>query len=422
MIDPVSASLQGPSKRHPEPFRWLRAQIQSVRAGGLRALLRKLWLLVACIPAVPVVIMVRCARPLVLIRFGRLISARIGHFAMNTEVWLCKRDVSPPSKRVYDLFCLSGAVCNRQLLTMWSRVLFISSFVEPLFRVNALLPGAAPHTLHLDTDWDPEGLLVQVPQHIHFTPEEEERGARELEEMLGDRSAQFICFDARDPRYLTEMYPDTDWRYHDYRDADIRHCLPAARKLVALGYFAIRMGAKVSSPLPETEPGIIDYATTRRSDFMDIYLCAKCRFFMGSSGLRITPNIFRRPAVFLNLVPLTHFWGVSPLNLVLPKKYWSRSEQRLLTFREILASDVGKYVRTEQFQQAGIKLLENTPDEITAAAMEMEQRLNGSWESTEEDEELHQRFLELFQVLGWKKTVSARIAAGFLRKHAELLE
>ena len=45
----------------------------------------------------------------------------------------------------------------------------------------------------------------------------------------------------------------------------------------------------------------------QRSDFMDIYFGAKCHFFIGvGTGIDAIPDIFRRPILYVNVVPLEH--------------------------------------------------------------------------------------------------------------------
>jgi hypothetical protein len=68
----------------------------------------------------------------------------------------------------------------------------------------------------------------------------------------------------------------------------------------------------------------------------------------------------------------------------------------------------------------GLEGIENTPEEISAVTIEMDERLNGTWETTEEDEELQQKFWTLF---GPNKLKSSdlRIGAEFLRQHRERL-
>lgn len=61
------------------------------------------------------------------------------------------------------------------------------------------------------------------------------------------------------------------------------------------------MGVIVKEALNTTNPMIIDYATKSSTDFLDIYLGAKCRFFLGSTGgINAVPRIFQRPVAYVN--------------------------------------------------------------------------------------------------------------------------
>ncbi len=62
------------------------------------------------------------------------------------------------------------------------------------------------------------------------------------------------------------------------------------------------MGAVIKEKIAAANPRIIDYAGSgRRTDFLDVYLGAKCDFFICSeTGISIVPEMFRRPAVYTN--------------------------------------------------------------------------------------------------------------------------
>ena len=66
----------------------------------------------------------------------------------------------------------------------------------------------------------------------------------------------------------------------------------AAEKLADCGYQLLRMGSAVGKKIDTTHPGIIDYAISgKRTDFLDIYLSANCRFFISSgSGIDSVPT------------------------------------------------------------------------------------------------------------------------------------
>ena len=61
-------------------------QLLSIATGGLPVLAKKLGLIALVPPSLVLILVVRLLRPLILIRFGPLVSFRIGHFSSNTEI------------------------------------------------------------------------------------------------------------------------------------------------------------------------------------------------------------------------------------------------------------------------------------------------------------------------------------------------
>lgn len=416
--------------------RFLKRQVQQVREGGWPVFWRKvfeLFKLLLLLPfAMPVVLLIRLLRPIIVIRIGRLICERIGHFAANTEVYLCERDagISCPRQRFIDIwyrwYNLTSVCSNIQLDKMWGRTLIILPAViaHPVYRLNLLLPGAKAHIIPCDDcQRDVHNVLERFPPHLSFLPKEEEQGRACLRAMNVPEGAPFVCFHARDSVYLKTIYKKFDASYHDYRDSNIRNYLLAAEELTRRGYYAIRMGSVVAEALNISNPMIVDYASNgQRTDFMDIYLGAKCHFFISSgTGIDSIPEIFRRPHMFVNLLPLerAHTWNAT--HVFIPKKHWLRSEHRFMTFREIIDSGAGRFMYTQQFEQCGIELVENTPEEIAALAIEMDERLKGTWRTIDEDEELQRRFWALYKPSELHGKINSRVGADFLRQNRNWL-
>src|SRR3990167_4325024 len=142
---------------------FIKRQITQIRQGGrpmvahkfnraFRALLRISRRLPLYALAISAVIVIRLIRPWLLVRVGGLGSSRIGHFAGNTELYLCERDagINVPKERYVDLFYMSyRPICNEQLAIMWKRVLRVwpSWILSPISIVNRLIPGGAVHEI-----------------------------------------------------------------------------------------------------------------------------------------------------------------------------------------------------------------------------------------------------------------------------------
>jgi putative glycosyltransferase (TIGR04372 family) len=374
----------------------------------------------------PVVILIRLLRPLVQIRFSVIHSERIGHFAMNTELYLCKRDMAKQeNKRSVDVFCFNDYIVNQQLALMWGRQLRIWPIAKFIDKVNRLIPGGKYHVIsENETDVDPEGLLAQLKPHLFFTVDEEKSGQKALSEMGIGKEDSWVCFHCRSPQYCATMYPSLDFSYHNYRDADVNSYHLAIKNLSQKGYFLVHMGKYAQRPLDITCDKVIDYACSpMRSDFLDIYLSAKCKFFISTGGgINAVPRIFRRPVVFLNLAPFEYSPSSSPDNLLIFKKYWIKSERRLMTFPEIIKSGAGRYLYTAQYEKNGLELIDNTAEEIKAAVIEMEGRISGTWETTDDDDVLQRRFWALFNGSELHGVKTSRVSAVFLRENRALLE
>ena len=91
-----------------------------------------------------------------------------------------------------------------------------------------------------------------------------------------------------------------------------------------------------------------------------------------------------------------------------------------MSFSEIINIEFGGNDTNEIFARLNLELVENTPDEIHAVTIEMDEQLNGTWETTEEDEKLQQRFWDLFGP-DKLKSPDLRIGAEYLRQNKDLL-
>ena len=232
-----------------------------------------------------------------------------------------------------------------------------------------------------------------------------------------------MCLHARDAAYLNKQWEGGD-SYREFRNCSIENYVEAAKYVVKQGGFALRMGAAVEKPLESKvrSKKIIDYAVHHRSDFGDIYLSAKCKFFLGNTaGLYDVATIFSVPVAIANVIPL-NYPPLRSTDLFIPKKIWSERQKRFLTFREMLNSEIIDFLNPQEYTNAGLTPHENSPEEILDLAIEMNGRLDGTWKSSPEDEALQQKFKSLFGTQSRCYGFPSRIGAKFLRENKDLLE
>lgn len=391
------------------------------------------------VAALPSVLALRIVRPWLLVRFGGMESARIGHFGGNTELYLCEYEagINHPEQRHIDLFYYdSWPICNIQLAKMWKRILHIwpAWFIAPIVRINRLVPGSAIHEVGTNTnaDRDVHNLFDKTPPHLAFTEKEDVKGQANLRLMGIPLGAQFVCLIARDSAYLKSHQTGSDHSGHSYRDIDVKNFMLAAEELVSRGYYVLRMGYKVNEPFNSHNYMVIDYASNgMRSDFMDIYLGAKCAFCIScGTGFDAVPQIFRRPVAYVNMVPVAYFFTFSNRVLGIFKHHFSIKSDQNLSLSEIFVSGVGSSLMTSDYESKDVLLIENTPEEIRDLVIEMHERTNGAWHSHDDDELLQQKFLEIFSAEALNNhegrplhgVIQSRFGASFLRNNLWWLE
>jgi len=353
-----------------------------------------------------------------------------GHFLSNIEMYLCEWERE--NINTID-FVYYSYIPNQQIKKMWDRVFqkypHIVVLPSPLFRVahatlrwNQILPKGNPHIVKT-SNVDIHGFFSKTQPHLYFTSKEEQQGKEALKKMGIPENIPFVCFFSRDSKYK-ESIDSGNRKYHCYRNANIKNYLLAAEKLSQRNYFAVRMGFIVEETINTSNPKIIDYSCNgQRTPFLDIYLGARCDFFICTpSGICSIPESFKRPIVYTNVVPMELMPSWFDKSLVIVKKLWLKREKRFMKFKEILESKVGLYYRAELYEKAGIEVIDNTPEEIAEVSIEMDERLRGTRETTKEDEELQQRFWTLFKNSDHNGIILARMGTEFLRDNRDLLD
>jgi putative glycosyltransferase (TIGR04372 family) len=161
------------------------------------------------------------------------------------------------------------------------------------------------------------------------------------------------------------------------------------------------MGAIVESPMPTSNPMIIDYASNgMRSEFLDIFLGAHCAFCISSgTGFDAIPYMFRRPIAYVNVVPVGICMTFSNRFTLLFKDHYDISTGLRMSLRSIFSADVAFSTNALDFRQKNIELRQNSSGQIQEAVVEMMDSLEGNLVDTKSSQAAQLRFRELFESL-----------------------
>ena len=411
---------------------------QEIKYGGLRILFIKLKIALTLamqqtlvIALLPVVILLVMVKPLFFVRFGRLRSERIGHFAADVEAFLCANPISIARQKSFDIFFCDKNICNMQLLAMWRRVIRIypgTMLWEALIRGFEYCGVSKTHVLNISNLWGSYKLFNKDTTHIQFTPDEEIEGIKLLRNLGLFTGASWVCIHNRDSKYLEEKLPNGNFRYHNYRNFSVESFKASANDLRSKGLFVIRIGNVVEEKISFPSDRVIDLHDTKyNSDFADVYLLAKCVLFLGSdSGVACIPKIFGLPVSYINY-SLTQLYVMVDQNSYkapfITKHLWSVQNRRLISLKEVFVLDLEGATETKDFEKAGVVPISNSQDEVLALTNENMQRINGVWVGTAEDLELQTRFWSIYKKYTRRNgevDIKVMIGADFLRNNAYL--
>ena len=252
--------------------------------------------LLCIIISVPIVLLIRVIKPIVHIRFGRILASNIGQFILTPEIYLSTK-LTGYDDNCVDLFFYDGLPCNSQVDKMIRAKLYISPFVQAFYQANLLLPGWRNHLVKLMPFYPENDVLHtfnKVKPSLSFDSFDDMKAIQMLRKIGISKQDKFVCLYVREhvvgtsPNSVTYCYDISDYQY-------------LAEYLVAKGFFVLRMGKASETPMYSSHSKIIDYAYNYHSDLMDIWLISKCEFMVSTGGgLDAVPLVFRKPFLYLN--------------------------------------------------------------------------------------------------------------------------
>ncbi|MGD1118530.1 MAG: TIGR04372 family glycosyltransferase [Dehalococcoidales bacterium] len=356
------------------------------------------------------------------IRLLREYPSFIGHTGLLD--FYVKMDILGQRSPAHPILLVSHRLANPSYLDYWRRYLpdMISDpvaigLLEPITKyledyISAVKDSSGsqvydPYSreVTIQEQWDAEG---RGPL-LTLTDADLKRGQECLQSLGVPADVWFVGLHVRGGRE----------KARSARNADIATYRMAIESIVARGGWVFRMGDPSMEPLPPMKH-VIDYAHSEaRRDWMDVFLWARCSFFIGvQSGPLMIPPTFGVPCVATNWSSIgLRQWFTQDLYIY--KLHWLEAEARYLKFSEVSSSALATTESGAYLASRGIKLVDNTPEEINDVVVEMMDRLDGTIKYSKEDEELKERFSRAS--VSSSKNANTRAGRDFLRKWSYLI-
>jgi putative glycosyltransferase (TIGR04372 family) len=369
--------------------------------------------------------------------YSHTLAGNYGHLTTDPAVFLKFQAVHGHADRRAVLVASRNRVVNRSLLEMWR-----SDFHLVSHPILAALLAPFKWSRLTRTLMHPNGYKLLSAQGELL---EDGMALDEIEfryASIGGREAMLAIDDDVEIRGRLALQdlgiPEGSWwvafhvregSYHGAegspRNVDPHAYLEAVKTVIDRGGYVIRIGDPGMSLLPPID-GLVDYAhSPAKSDWMDNFIIGCARFLlMSNSGPATVAQAFGVPVAAANWVPMCQ-GPMGHRDIRIPKLLLTDSPPATLSFDHVLGSDLLRDLHTEAgFSEAGIKLRDNTADEISALAIEMMDRLDAVDTCEPRDEELQRRFQDLIMSRNTPETHGSmsRVGKHFLRTHSALFE
>ncbi len=358
------------------------------------------------------------------LKFPYINISRIGHLMLECDCFIKEQLLYVGSKPRAIILAPKSKSANAAAVKAWSKYFFVIEnktlvlLMKPFqhhpwtkFDVSRYVSSnLTADTYRLYNEWGERSPLLKLNQS------EIERGDEVLERLGVPKGTWYVCLHAREGGYSV-----SDEHFHKHRNIAISDFEKAIRYIVSQGGRCVRMGDSTMTPAPKML-GLIDYALSDYKEaWMDLYLSARCKFFLGSnSGAFSMATVYGVPCAQVGMTPLS-VMGVGINDITIPMIHRSKALNQVLTFDEIFQSEVASYKLTEDYEKAGIVLEHNTPDDILDLTIEIHSRVLGSYEIKLDDELRQKKFKSLIKKGHYGYGAVSRIGNAFLKKYEYLL-
>lgn len=359
---------------------------------------------------------------IVVLRFARIYTSRIGHLTVNIDLIINKEKKS--------IFFLStdNFVANRYLLKIYKNTkrIFFFNIVDKI--ISCIRSANSKSEFILDTkDLQPEfNYFFYKKNNIKI----ENSDTRFFYNILEKNkiSKQFICFHNRDSAFLkNDNFNDNN--SHDYRDFDFNVFIKSIKHL-SKDNSIIRIGS-IQDKTNFKHKNFFDRSNNFYNPKLDILFNYFAKYIViSATGLAGVGSFFRKQIVYVNLIPfsLNQLSYCSPDSIILPKKIYSKILKRYLTFSEMNRLNFNVHNATNFFNEKKLTIVNNSEEEIYLCVKEMERRFNNSRIDNSEKVYIHKKFWSIFDKDNYKKTLylkeklRIKISTDFLTNNLNLLK
>ena len=306
------------------------------------------------------------------IRFGWLRTSRIGHCTADFDAAIQKLSNELKIDKKLDLWLfVDKNICNSYILILIQRIKlknirlkFLSTHISQEY-LKYLKKSYLFNQLYVQTvgmSFYYENIL-ESPAIFKSNNDEQKLINNWISKFISaDYDKPFVFLHNRDSAYLPKL------NYHKCRDFSVEVFNSIIESYAGeLNFF--RGGKKSLEAISKKFYNCIDLPFTDHDDIVDILAHEKSLFYFGSdSGIHSVSTVFRKPVGIINFTPCNYDFIRRANHLKLgfiPKKMINKRTRQPIGLVEMYENNWIDFWSSEQFDSAGIMLIDNSPEEVS---------------------------------------------------------
>lgn len=254
---------------------------------------------------------------------------------------------------------------------------------------------------------------------FNINSEHKEIGNKQLKKIGLSNNSWYVTLHVREPGYKDEKRLDSS---ESFRNANILDYIDSIKAITKLGGWVFRMGDPSMTKLPKMQ-NVVDYAhSSFRSDIMDVFLGATCKFCIGTgSGYYHIPMLFSRPVLYTNNSQFIEYFGLRKKDLYLPRWLRNNTNKKMINFSKFIKPPISMNVSKTNFQNLNLTFVKNTSEEIKNATLEMIEKLGKNKKDNAKQNKFKKTIKSLSKYYGnYQLNPHASISRHYLEKNYNL--
>ena len=379
----------------------------------------------------PLIIINKILSNVLTVKFGNITPFRIGHLVGELSIWLLESKKKDNNKKTLEIWYVPKKVCSKFFFKKIKEKIFITNnfFIKIMYdlckkyqKKEFLIKGAT------HGERDIECLISQNNKIVEFTPDEIYLGNEMLKEIGIKENQEIVSLCVRDKFYLNNIMPKINWSYLDYKNSDINSYNKSVKFLNDRNISVIRMGAGAEKKWEFNSNVNYDYANSKhRSSFLDFFLVYRSKFVITSgTGFYWVPYVLKKPIIMCDFVPVGDMCTYVTNSIQIFKHIYSNEKKRTLNLKELFSKKYNVIHASGDYVKNNLKVIDNSPDEISDCVNEMYFKIENKWIETIEQKKLQENFWQNYpkqaniKENSLKKRhgiLSAKIGSEFLKKY-----